>query len=115
MRRGGRKKPRTTVVDPSPQPRSPDLVNRDFGPPAPDQLQLVDFTFVPTWAGTAYTALVIDAFARLITGWRTAARHDTGLVLDAQVMAVTYRPRQGVQVSGLIRHSDAGAAGWAAR
>ena len=34
---------------------------------------MVDFTFVPTWAGTAYTAFVIDAFSRLIAGWRTAA------------------------------------------
>jgi putative transposase len=66
----------------------------------------VDFTFVPTWAGAAYTALVIDAFARLIAGWRTAAHHRTGLVLDALVMAVTYRARQGVKVAGLIHHSD---------
>ena len=69
---------------------------------------VVDFTFVSTWAGTAYTAFVIDAFSRLITGWRTAASHDTGLVLDALVMAVTYRARQGVKVAGLIHHSDAG-------
>ena len=107
VRRGGWKKPRTTVADPS-QPRPADLVNRDFAPPAPDRLQLVDFTFAGTRAGAAYTAFVIDAFARLIAGWRTAARHDTGLVLDALVMAVTYRARQGVKVAGLIHHSDAG-------
>ena len=107
VRRGGWKKPRTTVSDPS-QDRPADLVNRDFAPPAPDRLWVVDFTFVGTRAGTAYTAFVIDAFARLIAGWRTAARHDTGLVLDALVMAVTYRARQGVKVAGLIHHSDAG-------
>ena len=107
VRRGGWKKPRTTVADPS-QQRPADLVNRDFAPPAPDRLQVVDFTFVGTRAGTAYTAFVIDAFARLIAGWRTAARHNTGLVLDALVMAVTYRARQGVKVAGLIHHSDAG-------
>jgi putative transposase len=49
---------------------------------------------------------VIDAFARLIAGWRTAASHSTGLVLDALVMAVTYRARQGANVAGLIHHSD---------
>ena len=107
VRRGGWKKPRTTVADPS-QDRPADLVNRDFAPPAPDRLWVVDFTFVATRAGTAYTAFVIDAFARLIAGWRTAACHDTGLVLDALVMAVTYRARQGVKVAGLIHHSDAG-------
>jgi putative transposase len=107
VRRGGWKKPRTTVADPS-QQRPADLVNRDFAPDAPDRLWVVDFTFVPTRAGTAYTAFVIDAFARLIPGWRTAAHHSTGLVLDALVMAVTYRARQGVKVAGLIHHSDAG-------
>ena len=87
-------------------PRPADLVNRDFAPDAPDRLWVVDFTFVATWAGTAYTSFVIDAFARLIAGWRTAVRHDTGLVLDALVMAVSYRARQGVKVAGLIHHSD---------
>ena len=107
VRRGGWKKPRTTVPDPS-QDRPADLVNRDFAPRAPDRLWVVDFTFVATRAGTAYTAFVIDAFSRLIAGWRTAAHHSTGLVLDALVMAVTYRARQGVKVAGLIHHSDAG-------
>jgi len=108
VRRGGYKnKPRTTVPDPSRQ-RPADLVNRDFAPGAPDRLWVVDFTFVPTWAGTAYTALVIDAFSRLIAGWRTAAHHRTDLVLDALAMAVTHRARQGVKVAGLIHHSDAG-------
>jgi putative transposase len=105
VRRGGWKKPRTTVPDPS-QDRPPDRVNRDFAPDAPDRLWVVDFTYVRTRAGMAYTALVIDAFSRLIAGWRTCARHDTGLVLDALVMAVTYRARQGVKVAGLIHHSD---------
>ena len=107
VRRGGWKKVRTTHSDPS-QPRPADLVKRDFAPPAPDRLWVVDFTFVPTWAGTAYTALVIDAFSRLIAGWRTCAHHRTELVLDALVMAVTGRARQGVKVAGLIHHSDAG-------
>ena len=106
VRRGGYKV-RTTRPDPS-QGRPEDLVNRDFAPDAPDRLWVVDFTFVATWAGTAYTALVIDAFSRLIAGWRTAASHSTDLVLDALVMAVTYRARQGVKVAGLIHHSDAG-------
>jgi putative transposase len=109
VRRGGYKV-RTTRCDPS-QPRPADLVNRDFAPDAPDRLWVVDFTFVATWAGTAYTAFVIDAFSRLIAGWRTAAHHSTGLVLDALVMAVAYRARQGVKVAGLIHHSDAGSEG----
>ena len=85
VRRGGYKV-RTTVPDPS-QDRPPDLVNRDFAPDAPDRLWVADFTYVPTWAGMAYTAFVIDAFSRLITGWRTAASHSTDLVLDALVIS----------------------------
>jgi transposase InsO family protein len=56
-----------SVADPS-QHKPADLVNRDFAPDAPDRLWVVGFTFVATRAGTAYTALVIDAFARLIPG-----------------------------------------------
>ena len=96
VRRGGWKKPRTTVPDPWPD-RQADLVNRGFAPDAPNRLWVVDFTFVSTRAGTAYTAFVIDAFSRLITGWRTAAHHSTDLVLDALVMAVTYRAPAGRQ------------------
>jgi putative transposase len=106
VRRGGYKV-RTAVPGPS-QDRPPDLVNRDFAPGAPDRLRVADFTYVPAWAGMACTAFVIDALSRLITGWRTAASHGTGLVLDALVMAVTYRARQGVKVAGLIGHGDAG-------
>jgi putative transposase len=105
-RRGGYKV-RTTNPDPS-QDRPPDRVKRQFRAGAPDRLWVVDFSYVATWEGTAYTALVIDVFARLIPGWRTSGRHDAGLVLDALVMAVAFRARQGVKVAGLVHHSDAG-------
>jgi putative transposase len=105
-RRGGYKV-RTTKPDPSLE-RPPDRVKRQFRAGAPDRLWVVDFSYVPTWEGTAYTALVIDVFSRLIPGWRTSGRHDAGLVLDALVMAVAYRARQGVKVAGLVHHSDAG-------
>ena len=108
VRRGGWKKPRTTVPDPS--------QDRPANRAAPAASRCMCWTGCRWWtspscpprAGTAYTALVIDAFARLITGWRTAANHSTDLVLDALVMAVTCRARQGVKVAGLIHHSDAG-------
>jgi putative transposase len=106
VRRGGYKV-RTTNPDPSLE-RPPDRVERQFAADAPDRLWVVDFTYVPTWEGTAYTALVTDVFARLIPGWRTSARHDAGLVLDALAMAVAYRARQGAAVAGLVHHSDAG-------
>ena len=106
VRRGGYKVV-TTVADASQDPPG-DLVDRDFGAAAPNRLWVVDFTYVGTGAGTVYTALVIDAFSRMIVGWRTAGHHRMTLVLDALVMAVAARRREGVSVAGAIHHSDAG-------
>jgi putative transposase len=36
----------------------------------PNQLWVVDITFVSTWSGFIYVAFVIDVFARCIVGWR---------------------------------------------
>ena len=88
--------------------RPPDLVNRDFTADRPNQLWLVDFTYVPTWAGMAFTAFVSDAYSRRIVGWRTAASMPTELPLDALEMALWTRARAGEDVAGVIHHSDAG-------
>lgn len=93
--------------------RHPDLVGRDFTAAAPNRLWIVDFTYVPTWSGTAFTAFVSDVFSRRIVGWRTAASMPTELPLDALEMALWTRSRAGHcdeqgQLGGLIHHSDAG-------
>ena len=98
---------RTTRADSS-ATRPPDLVGRDFSAEHPNALWLVDFTYVPTWSGMAFTAFVSDAFSRRIVGWRTAASMPTQLPLDALEMALWTRARAGQQVRGLIHHSDAG-------
>ena len=90
--------------------RPPDLVHRDFGAEAPNRLWLVDFTYVPTWSGMAFTAFVHDAFSRRIVGWRTAGLMPTELPLDALEMALWTRDRAGDTVEGrlpgLVHHSD---------
>src|SRR5258708_35557844 len=106
VRRGGYKV--VAPVPDAPQDRPGDLLDRDFRAPAPNRLWVVVFTYGGTWAGTVYTALVIDAFSRMIVGWRTAGHHRMTLVLDALVMAVAARRREGVSVAGAIHHSDAG-------
>ena len=106
-RRGG-KVFRTTRPDTA-AARPPDLVGRDFTATRPNALWLVDFTYVPTWAGTAFTAFVSDAFSRRIVGWRTAASMPTELPLDALEMALWTRQCAGEAVEGLVHHSDAGA------
>ena len=48
---------------------APDLVERDFAAQGPDQLWEADITYVPTWAGFLYLAVVLDAWSRRIVGW----------------------------------------------
>jgi putative transposase len=88
MRRAGicgvlrTKRVRTTRRDDS-AGRHPDLVNRDFTASGPNELWVTDLTFVATWAGVAYVCFIIDAFSRMIVGWRVAAHMRTPMVLDA--------------------------------
>jgi len=85
--------------------RHPDLVKRDFTATGPNQLWVTDLTFVPTFAGIAYVCFIIDAFSRMIVGWRVAGHMRTDMVLDALEMA---RWSRGTQLEGLRCHSDAG-------
>ena len=67
---------------------SPDLVERRFGADAPDQLWVADITYVPTWAGFLFLAVVVDAFSRRVVGWSMANHLRTELVLEALNMAL---------------------------
>ena len=72
----------------------------------PDEIWVADITYVPTWAGFLYLAVVLDTFSRRIVGWSMATTLATRLVLDALNMALmTRRPR------GAIHHSDQGSQG----
>jgi len=94
---------RTTVRDRDAAP-APDLVNRSFRAPGPDRLWVADITYVPTWAGFLYVAVVVDVFSRLVVGWSMAGHLRTELILDALDMAISRR-RPG---DGLVHHSDRG-------
>lgn len=97
-----RKKVRTTRRDEKARP-APDLVERDFTATAPDQLWLADITYVPSWAGFVYLAVVLDVFSRRIVGWSMATHLRTELVLEALNMAIWQR-----QPEGVVHHSDQG-------
>ena len=88
--------------------RPADLVKRDFTATRPNQLRVVDFTYVATFAGFVYVAFAIDVFSRMIVGWRAARSMKTDLPLDALDMALWHRARAGHDVEGLVHHSDAG-------
>lgn len=98
------KRVKTTRPDPS-SARHPDLVKREFTATAPNRLWVTDLTFVPTWAGVAYVCFIVDAFSRMIVGWRCASHMRTEMVLDAIEMA---RWSRGAHHEDLRCHSDAG-------
>ncbi len=89
----------------------PDVVERDFTATKPNQLWVVDFTYVATISGFVYVAFAIDVFSRMIVGWRAATSMTTDLVLDALEMALWNRTRANANLDGLIHHSDAGSQG----
>jgi len=96
---------RTTVPDTG-ATRAPDLVRRDFTASKPNELWVLDFTYVSTWTGWVYVAFAIDVFSRMIVGWRADTSMRTDLPLDALEMALWNRNRLGHNVSGLVHHSD---------
>ncbi len=100
-----RKKVFTTRADPD-ATRAPDLVNRNFTADRPDALWVTDLTYVPTRSGMAYVCFIVDAFSRMIVGWRVAANMKTDMVLDALEMARAARGAR--RLIGLVAHSDAG-------
>jgi putative transposase len=97
-----RARTRTTVRDAEARP-APDLVERQFVAEAPDRLWVADITYIPTWAGFLYLAVVVDAWSRRVVGWAMATHLRTELVLTALEMALWQRrPRE------VIHHSDQG-------
>ena len=78
-----------------------DLVNRRFHATGPNQLWVADMTYVPTWMGFLYLAVVIDVWSRRVVGWAMGERMTADLVLAALNMALEQRKPRGV-----IHHSD---------
>lgn len=98
------KRVKTTRSQPA-SARHPDLVQREFTATPPNRLWVTDLTFVPTWVGVAYVCFIVDAFSRMIVGWRVASHMRTEMVLDAIEMA---RRSRGARHDDLRCHSDAG-------
>ena len=92
----------TTIAD-AESDRALDKVDRRFSAEGPDRLWVADVTYVPTWAGFLYLAIVLDVWSRRIVGWAMAHHLKTALVLDALEMALAQRRPESV-----IHHSDRG-------
>ena len=82
---------------------APDLVQRRFQAHTPNQLWVADITYVPTWAGLLYLAVILDAFSRRVVGWAMARHPRTELVLNALDMALERR-----NPGAVVHHSDQG-------
>lgn len=83
---------------------APDLVSRTFRATRPDEIWVADITYVPTWAGFLYVAVVLDVFSRRVVGWSMSDDLKTEVVLNALDMAIWNRR----PTSGVIHHSDQG-------
>jgi putative transposase len=98
-----RRAARTTRRDAAAAP-APDLVQRAFAADAPDRLWVADITYLPTWQGFLYLAVVLDAFSRRVVGWAMGDHLRAELVVDALEMALWNRR----PAAGVVHHSDRG-------
>ena len=92
----------TTQRDQRQRP-APDLVKREFKADGANQLWVADMTYVPTWSGFIYLAIVLDVWSRRVVGWAIGEQMTAELVLTALNMALQQRRPDGV-----IHHSDQG-------
>ena len=81
----------------------PDLVKRNFEVSKPNRVWVSDITYIRTWEGWLYLAIVMDLFSRKIVGWATRSTIHRDLILDAVMMSVKERQPQET-----IIHSDQG-------
>jgi len=80
---------------------APDLVRRQFKATGINQLWVADMTYVPTWAGFLYLAVVVDVYSRKVVGWAFGERMTSDLVIAALNVALYTRRPESV-----IHHLD---------
>ena len=100
---GGYRTRRYAASTSKPAELIPNLVNRNFDVSKPNRIWVTDITYIRTWEGWLYLAIVMDLFSRKIIGWATRQTMHRELVLDAAMMAVKKRRPQET-----IMHSDQG-------
>jgi putative transposase len=83
---------------------APNLLDRQFEAPAPNQRWVADFTYIWTAEGWLYVAVVLDLYSRRIVGWSMSDQMTAQLVTDALLMALWRRGRP----QQLLHHSDQG-------
>ncbi|CAI8762550.1 transposase [Pseudomonas sp. IT-P171] len=83
------------------RPDIPNILNREFDVPAPNQVWCGDITYIWAQGKWHYLAVVLDLCARRIVGWALSEKPGAELVIKALDMAYEQRGRP----SGLLFHS----------
>jgi len=99
-----RKRRQSTTDSRHDYPVAPNWLNQDFTAMAPNRKWLADITYIDTWEGWLYLAVVLDVFSRRIVGWAMAEHRETPLVEQALQMALLRRK----PAADLLHHSDRG-------
>ena len=81
---------------------TPNILQRQFNPQAPNESWVTDITYIRTHEGWLYLAVVLDLFSRRVIGWSMQSRITKELALDALLMAVWRRKPEGK----VVVHSD---------
>lgn len=98
----GYKAPR--IIHGRPSIVAPNTLDREFTVDQPDTVWVTDITYIRTWQGWLYLAVVVDLYSRRVVGWSMKPTLAREIVLDALMMAIWRRkPQQRV-----IIHSDQG-------
>ena len=98
----GYKRPRYRAGKPA--IAAPNRLEQQFTVAAPDRAWVTDITYIRTYEGWLYLAVVLDLYSRAVVGWSMKPSLVTELARDALTMAVwRRRPKQPV-----IIHSDQG-------
>ncbi|MBA3563420.1 MAG: IS3 family transposase [Gammaproteobacteria bacterium] len=83
---------------------APNRLQRAFTVDESDRAWVTDITYIRTWQGWLYLAVVVDLFARKVVGWSMKPTLAKELVLDALLMAVWRRKPS----NKVVVHSDQG-------
>jgi putative transposase len=87
-----------------PHKAHPNHLGQCFGVNKPNNVWVTDITYIKTYEGWLYLAVVLDLFSRKVAGWATSHRMTTSLAIDALRMATArQKPCKSVMV-----HSDQG-------
>ena len=82
----------------------PNLLNRRFDQPRPNQFWVTDITYIPIPGGMLYMCAVLDLCGKVVLNWKIGSEMSSSLVTDA----IRETLQQEKVTDGLALHSDQG-------